>query len=93
MPSVQKLEEDNDGASTSEFMNIRLLRREEVYIKRRVKGPSKAPHSLCNQRILEKAENLSEGGFHPNSEMREVDLHSTLIHGLVRSIRRLNNSR
>ena len=74
-------------------MNIYLKTREYVYIKGRVKGPSKAPHSLCNQRILEKAENLCEGGFHPNPEMKKISLHSTLIHGLIRSIRRLNSSK
>lgn len=91
MYSIQKLEAGIDGASTAEPMNIYLKAKEETYIKGRVKGPSKAPHSLCSQRILEKAENLCEGGFNPNPGMK-IDLHSTLIHGLIRSMNRLNNS-
>lgn len=91
MQSIEKLEEDNVGAPLPEPMNIYLKAKEETYIKGRVKRPSKAPHSLCSQRILEKAENLSEGGFHPNPGMK-IDLHSTLIHGLIRSMNRLNNS-
>lgn len=76
----------------SEPINICLKTGEGAYIKSRVKGSSKAPHSLCSQRILEKAENLSERDFNPNPGMK-IDLHSTLIHGLIRSMNRLNNSK
>jgi len=73
-------------------MNIYLKTKEETYIKRRVKRVPTSPYSLQKQRILEKAENLCEGGFHPNNPGMKIDLHSTLIHGLIRSMNRLNSS-
>jgi len=73
-------------------INIYLKTKEETYIKRRVKQVPTSPYSLQKQRIFEKAENLCEKGFHPNNPGMKIDLHSTLIHGLIRSMNRLNSS-
>lgn len=62
-------------------MNVRLETKERVYIKDKIKEVDKAPRWTSLKRVKEKVENLHKRDF------------STLIHGVVRSINKINNQK
>lgn len=62
-------------------MNVRLETKERVYIKDKIKEVDKAPRWTSPKRVKEKVENLHKRDF------------STLIHGVVRSMNKINNQK
>jgi len=60
-------------------MNVRLEKRERVYIKGKVKGVDEVPLWISTERVIEKAECLRGRDFSP------------LLDGVVRSMNKIND--
>lgn len=62
-------------------MNVRLETKERVYIKDKIREVDEAPRWTSPKRVEEKVENLHKRDF------------STLIHGVVRSMNKINDQK